>query len=78
MTTTDTTFDQLKSVVSRLENLEQHLNNFLSELSSVQQEAKGLLQEICPHLTTTQWLNFSDYHKTKQAETCLDCRQELK
>jgi hypothetical protein len=78
MTTTDTTFDQLKSVVHSLENLEHHLSNFLSELSSVKQEAKQLLQEICPHTSTHKWLDFSDHHHTKQAETCVECRQELK
>jgi len=78
MTTTDTTFDHLKSVVQRLENLENHLSNFLSELSSVKQEAKQLLQEVCPHSSTRQWLTFSDHHHTKHAETCLECSRELK
>jgi regulator of replication initiation timing len=78
MSTVDTTFDQLKSVVQRLQSLEEHLAHFLSNLSSVKLEARDLLQEICPHTSTRQWLDFSDHHRTKHAETCLDCGEELK
>jgi hypothetical protein len=72
-------FDVLKGLVYTLGLLEEQLTEYLSRLSGVLHTVKQLLQEqICDHRSTSEWRDYSDYHRSEQRKTCNDCHKWLR
>jgi flagellar biosynthesis chaperone FliJ len=79
MSKTYDSFEDLKEIVSRLASVENNLNNTLKQLSEVNLVVKQLLQDrLCSHTSTSQWRDFSDYHKATTCERCNCCGKDLK
>jgi hypothetical protein len=78
MSTTQPTFDRLKSIVETLGALEDRLREVFSQTNGVKLVTEALLQELCPHSVTHEWTDFGDYHKPKRCLTCNTCHKELK
>ena len=76
MSTTDTKFEVLKSLVTSLETVEGQLSNLLSQLRGLLYVVKRFLQDsICDHRFTTPWIDYSESRLSGPRITCDDCKK---